>query len=399
MTETPTTPAEPPPTVSDRPEGSAPPELPAARPSRRRRIAAAALSVLGVVAVVAIVAGFLVRLPYVIVSPGSATPLDANVISVSGAQTYPHDGELLFLTVRVTNQDPNAWRVLVAALDPDVDLEDRADVVGCLTPVENTTVNTLLMNESQDTAKRVALTRLGYTVQTQPAPVVVTEACPGAPAHGTLAVGDHIDAVDGTAVSTPADVVNLVRERRPGDAIKVTIEREGANSTESVRAGVVSADGTECRALRGSAAPNAGTTCLGVRAQAFPTYTFPVDVTIDTQQVGGPSAGLAFALAIVDELTPGGVTGGARVAVTGAIDSEGNVLPVGGVEQKAITARRNGSRLMLVPHEELAAARKKADGLRVVGVRTLDEALDALAAAGGTPVPPPSSTSARSLDA
>jgi PDZ domain-containing protein len=143
-------------------------------------------------------------------------------------------------------------------------------------------------------------------------------------------------------------------------------------------------------------AATSGTTCLGVSSQGFVTYQFPIDVKIDTQRVGGPSAGLAFTLAIIDDLTPGSLTGDERVAVTGTIQPDGTVGEVGGVEQKAITARTNGVQLMIVPKAEVADARRGAGDVRVVGVRNVDEALDALHEAGGAEVPPPSTTAARS---
>jgi PDZ domain-containing protein len=126
------------------------------------------------------------------------------------------------------------------------------------------------------------------------------------------------------------------------------------------------------------------------------SYQFPVDITIDTSPVGGPSAGLAFALAIIDDLTAGSLTGGHRVAVTGAIAPDGTVQPVGGVEQKAITARTNGVQIMIVPRSEVPDARKGAGGVKVVGVDTVDQALAVLQGAGGVPVPPRSTTAARS---
>jgi PDZ domain-containing protein len=149
-------------------------------------------------------------------------------------------------------------------------------------------------------------------------------------------------------------------------------------------------------AERAATAPTAGTPCLGITTQAFVSYQFPIHVQINTERVGGPSAGLAFTLAIIDELTPGSLTGPKPVAVTGAIAPDGSVGEVGGVEQKAITARTNGVELMIVPKREVKDARRGAGNVRVVGVSTVDQALIALRGAGGVPVPPPSSTAARS---
>ncbi len=127
---------------------------------------------------------------------------------------------------------------------------------------------------------------------------------------------------------------------------------------------------------------------VGIATQSFSNSSFPVDIQIDTERVSGPSAGLAFTLAIIDDMTPGELTGGKRVAVTGSIQPGGTVGIVGGVEQKAVTARDDGARLMIVPVGEAKAARAHAGSMKVVAVRNVDEALAALAANGGDPVPP-----------
>ena len=113
-------------------------------------------------------------------------------------------------------------------------------------------------------------------------------------------------------------------------------------------------------------------------------YALPFEVTIDSGRVGGPSAGLEFALSIVDQLTPGELTGGRRVAVTGTIELDGSVGPVGGVPQKAVTVTRSGAMLFLVPTAQVEDARSKAGtGIEVVGVDTLDDAIRELGARGG----------------
>jgi PDZ domain-containing protein len=124
----------------------------------------------------------------------------------------------------------------------------------------------------------------------------------------------------------------------------------------------------------------------GIVTQTDRRHSLPVDVRIDTARVSGPSAGLAFTLAVIDDLTPGDLTGGAAVAVTGTIAEDGAVGPVGGVAQKAVVAREAGARLLLVPAGEVAEARARAGGVRVVGVRTLDDALDVLTRRSGVPV-------------
>jgi PDZ domain-containing protein len=364
-------------------------------PSRKHTVLATVLSVIGVLVFVAIVAGFLIHLPYVIISPGSATPLDDSVVMISGAPTFPQRAPVLFLTVRVTNEDPNVWRVVAAWLNSDDDVEKRQNVEGCLTPAESTLENALLMQQSQDDAKNVALTRLGYTVTADPPRTTVVEACPGTPAHGELVVGDQIVDIDGQPVTSSEQLFGEVRAHHPGDTVKVTVQRSGAPQDVSVVAGEIADKGLACKPVpAGSTA--SGAACLGVASQDFVSYHFPIDITINTQRVGGPSAGLAFTLAIIDNLTAGSLTGGKRVAVTGTINPDGSVGAVGGVEQKAITARTNGVQLMLVPMSELKDAKKGADSMKVVGVKSVDDALAALQAAGGAPVPPASAAAARS---
>jgi Lon-like protease len=295
--------------------------------------------------------------------------------------------------VRVSTHDPNVWRVVTSWLDPNRDVEKRSTVVGCLSDAQNQAFNTDLMDQSQNDAKYVALTRLGYSVPANPVQVRIIEVCRGAPAYGALQPGDRVLAVDGHDISDVRQVGQLVQAHKPGDAVSVTYERAGTTRTAQVTAGKASDQGRKCILAKGS---TSGTTCLGVTSQGFVTYQFPVNIKINTQLVGGPSAGLAFTLAIIDDLTPGVLTGGKRVAVTGTINANGSVGEVGGVEQKAITARANGVQLMIVPKSEVKDARRGAGNLRVVGVQTVDEALTALQNAGGVEVPPPSTTAARS---
>jgi PDZ domain-containing protein len=116
-------------------------------------------------------------------------------------------------------------------------------------------------------------------------------------------------------------------------------------------------------------------------------YTFPVDLRIDTKEVGGPSAGLAFTLAILDVLTEGSLTGGHQVAVTGTINPDGSVGPIGGIAQKAAAAADAGAEVFLVPADEAEDARAHDHGLRILPVADLDDALAALEAIGGDPLP------------
>ncbi len=362
-----------------------PPVGPPPQSGRASAIAATVGTVVGVLLMLAAIAGFVVRVPYVVISPGEATALDDHVVTVDGASTFAHDGRFLYLTVRVTTQDPSLWQIVRGWLDPASDVVKREQIVDCLAPDESGLLNARDMRQSQDDAKQVALTKLGYQVPVESIEVTVIRACPGVPANGLLRVGDRITAVDGTSVARSAEVGNAVRAHRPGDEVRVTVSRDGSSVEVPVVTGRAAPDGT-CR--KGSGGGSDAIACLGIATQEFGSYQFPVRIDIDTANVGGPSAGLAFTLALIDDLTPGELTGGRSVAVTGAISADGSVLEVGGVKQKAARAHDAGVRLMIVPRAEAAEARRYAGDTRVVGVRTVDDALAALRRAGGSPLSP-----------
>jgi len=234
------------------------------------------------------------------------------------------------------------------------------------------------MANSQMTAKEVALERLGYTVTATGTGVGVVGVFPDSPAEGELEVGDVITAVDGQPVTLSEQLGPLIRTRSPGEPVELTVERDELEREVTV----VTREATEGRC--------AGRAQIGVAGRTRgETFDFPVDVEIDTGKVGGPSAGLAFTLTIIDELTPGDLTGGKPVAVTGTIEQDGSVGPIGGVAQKVVAAKDAGARLFLVPNDELKEAREHANGMKVVGIDTLDDALSALERNGGDGQIPP----------
>ena len=339
----------------------------AARPRRRALPIVAAL--LGGLLVAAAVAAAVIHVPYVIESPGAATPVDAGVVTVAGAPTFPHRGRVLYLTVRVSTSDPNLYRYLFASLSSNDTVVKKQDVLGCASYAADGRLNTLLMRDSRDAATEVALRRLGYgVVHTGDAALILDLQC-GGPSHGRLEVGDLVTAIDGHPVSGPGDVRRFVRARPPHATVQVTVRRGDQTLTVPVRSG-----------RTGNVA------FLGIVTQTLSMWRFPVTVRINTQQVGGPSAGLAFTIALINDLSPGDITAGRKVAVTGAIFADGGVGPVGGIAQKVITAQREGAVAIIVPSSEAKAARAHAHRLQVVPVNTIDDALNALHRLGGAAV-------------
>jgi PDZ domain-containing protein len=362
--------------VEDR--GGLPPP-PAPKPRRRRRRPLVAIgTVAAIVVVLVLLGGALIRLPYVLIAPGTANKVE-RVVKIQGAPTYTHQGQLLFLTVSVSSDRPNAFAVLSGWLDHNTDVVPEDDVLQGRSRAEDARLNKLEMADSQMTAKQVALERLGYTVPRTGNGAVVTGVQKGAPAGGKLRVGDVITAVDGQPITLADQLGPIVRSRPAGTPVTFTVDRGGA--TSQVAVGTRATPGGPCR----------GRAQIGVQSSTrSEKFDFPVDVKIDTGRVSGPSAGLAFTLTILDELTPGDLTGGRKVAVTGTINSDGSVGPIGGAQQKAVTAREAGAKLFLVPTEEVKEARSRAGSMKVVGIRTLDDALDQLHRFGGadTGLPP-----------
>jgi PDZ domain-containing protein len=343
----------------------------------------------------AVIAGNIVRVPYVLVSPGDAMPLDDQVISISDAPTFTDSGEFLFLTVRVSNRDPSLWRYLFAKLDDDITVTKREDIIGCASYEESAKLQVLLMNVSQESAKTVALQRLGYEVTEENNRVVISNVLCGGPSFGALQAADEVLSVDDQPVATAEDVGVFVQMHEPGDDVRFNVTRDGIEQELTVRAGHTTKNPNRPCAL-GEGGGNDAIACVGIQDQNIVDLKFPFKIEIDTNRVSGPSAGLAFTLSIIDSLTDGSLTGGGRVAVTGAILSDGTVVPVGGVEQKAAVASSAGAMLMLVPacpkplerDCEAEPARAHADGMRVVIVETIGDALRALERAGGDPIPP-----------
>ncbi len=352
---------------------AAPPPPPP--PRRRRRVWAVGGTVVAIVLGVAAVAAAVIPLPYRLISPGGATPVE-DVVEIQGAETYEPDGSVLFLTVSVSSDDINAYSLLDGWLDDDVEVIDEDELLQGRTQKEEERLNELAMTGSQLIASKVALERLGYTVPVSGAGAVVTLVEKDGPADGKLEAGDVITAVDGAPVQLADDVGPAVRARPPGEPVTFTVQRgdETLPVTITTRAAEVG--------------EFAGQAQVGVASATKDLdFELPVEVDINTRGVGGPSAGLAFTLTIIDELTPGNLTGAKKVAVTGTIELDGTVGPIGGVVQTVATAERAGARLFIVPQAEAAQARDHADDMKVVGVSNLEEALSALERNGGEPVP------------
>lgn len=325
-------------------------------------------------------AAVLIPVPYAQMTPGPTVNTLGDhagepVLQIDGHKTYQTTGNLNMTTVRVTGPDYRmnlfeavyGWLAHDSAvvphktLYPDNQTAEQADQE-----------NAEEFSQSQESAKAAALKELGIPVSSQ---VVVASVVKDTPADGTLHAGDVIKAVDGTAVKKPADVAALVTKRSAGERVTFTLipakeaaaaEKKGEKPTGGREVVVKTKKAADGRAI------------VGIQAGA--DHTFPFDIDIKLADVGGPSAGLMFALGIVDKLTPTDLTGGNFVAGTGTIDDKGTVGPIGGISMKVVAARAKGAEYFLTPKDNCATAAKDTpDGLRLVKVGTIDDAMKALA--------------------
>jgi len=339
---------------------------------RRPGKLATAFAVLFVLLLVAIIAASTIDVPYYAISPGSARQTN-DLVEVPQDRRFPPKGQLLFVTVGVGRLKALQW--LIVSLDDDVEVVPERAILGTTPADEYREQVTQEMVDAKEAAVVVALRRLCEPVTETGTGARVELVVEGSPAAAAgIARGDTVTAVDGRTVNAAAEALAVLRAKPVGAPLQLTL----VGPTEGVAPRTVTA--TLGRRPEDPALSFLGVT-LRTRQQDF---SLPFDVAIDTGKVGGPSAGLEFALSIVDQLTAGELTGGQKVAVTGTIELDGTVGPVGGVPQKTVTVRRTGAKLFLVPKEQVSEAQAKAgDGVEIVGVDTFDEAIQALAARGG----------------
>ncbi|MGZ4681877.1 MAG: YlbL family protein [Acidimicrobiales bacterium] len=356
-----------------------------ARPRRRLKRRWYVLGATVVVITIAVVAAALIKVPYYLLSPGSVRTTE-DLIDVSGAQTYPQDGQVGYTTVSVQHATALGW--LVAHLDDSISIYPEKAILGSSTPSENREQNLQMMTDSKETAAAVALTRLGYDVNVTGTGAVIVQVAGSTddpvPATGVLSVGDTVVSVGDTPITKSDELVAAIAAHQPGDVVQLGVQPFKTDGSRT----------TETRSVTLGARPDdASKAFLGVSSSTRDLdYHLPFQVSVDSGSVGGPSAGLAFTLGIMDVLTPGSITGGHKVATTGTINADGSVGPVGGVHQKTIAVRNSGAELFLVPSSEYDEAEKYAGSLRVEKVDTVDDALRVLSTlGGGSDVIPPAS--------
>lgn len=343
-------------------------------PTRTATLLASTLTLIALLSV-----ALLVSTPYSEMSPGPTvntlgTYGSDTVIQIAGRKTYPADGHLNMTTVRVTGADyhMNLIESVFGWIRHDDKVVEHSTLYpGGQTAEQADQQNAEEFTQSQDSAKVAALNELKIAV---PSRVIVGAVISGGASQGVLHAGDVIKAVDGTAVKQPDDVAELVTKHRPGQKTVFTI-------VGAAQAKGKPADNLPSRQVTVTTrkSDDTGPSRAVVGIQAAVEHLFPFSIDIRLADVGGPSAGMMFALGIVDKLTPGDMTGGKFVAGTGTIDDSGNVGPIGGIGLKTIGARDKGAQYFLTPADNCGEAAKDIPhGLTLVKVKTLDDAMAAL---------------------
>ena len=335
------------------------------------------LAIASVATVAAIAVAVLFPVPYVILTPGptlntlgkdsSGQPL----ISITGHPTYSTSGHLNLVTISYMGGPGtrlNIFQALRAWLAPSEAVVPQTEIFPAGQSAQETQAqDTQQMASSQELATAAALSELHISYQPQ---VEVLSTVAGYPASKSLKAGDVIEAVDGKPVTTPAALSSAITGRPAGSTLQLQVMR-----------------GTQTLTVPVTSKASNGTPVIGVQVEQ--NYKFPFNVQITVGAIGGPSAGMMFALGIIDKLTPMNLTNGKFIAGTGEITATGQVQPIGGIQQKMVGARDAGATVFLAPAGNCADTKGAVPaGLRVVKVSTLTQAVtDLEAIKANKPVP------------
>jgi PDZ domain-containing protein len=298
---------------------------------------------------------YLVDLPFFFEAPGGARGV-LSLIDIDGTQTYDSRGRLLLTTVSVGRS--NAYDALRAWLDDDTELVPERELIPPgQTDREYDQAQFSLMDQSKIAAVAVALRRVTDYPEEHRGGVIVHAVVPGSPAAGRLGAGDLISEIDGQPLSGLTELRRRLEEAGASPVELSVAPVEGGKSRTVSIEPVLSDDGP---VIGISALPN-----------------FPFDVSIESGDIGGPSAGLLYALGVADLLSPVDLTDGQVVAGTGTVELDGSVGPIGGIGLKIVAAARAGADVFLLPRDNVPDARRAGD-MDLVPVATVAEALEVL---------------------
>lgn len=333
-------------------------------------------------------------------TPYALTPAAADTVNdriefgelPDGVERFDTSNDFHFVTVTAPNQSVLSW--FAGRNDPAIDFMTEEDKFGVRTPSQRREFNLQMMRTAEQEAQYVALTTLGYDVEITPGDVIVQDVLCKTPAEESgecaewfpsdeqIDPADRIVEADGVTLDSVEDLSEVLADKEPGDTVDLLIDRPGEGEREVTVVLSASPDDPD-------------RTIIGFVPFDTRAITLPFEVDIRTDDIGGPSAGLAFTLALIDELSPGDLTGPQDVAVTGTISLDGSVGAIGGLTQKVSAVHQNGIRVFLVPASQselddpVKMQRLEDAGrgeVEIIPVATLDEALAVLEDLGGDPL-------------
>jgi Lon-like protease len=310
-----------------------------------------------VIAVVAGLAGSVVRLPYYSLGPGPASEVEP-LIHISGHTVYPSSGKLIMTTVQFQQLTP--FSAVYAWLSPSLSIVSKSTLfLPGQSAAQEQQRATSQMDQSKIDATTWVLSDLG--ISAHPSGALIESVTAGCPADGKLFAGDLIRSIDGKPIQDANQASQIIGSADAGSPIRFVVSAAG----QTVQATLTKAN---CD-------PNVQRPLVGVSL----VNAFPFNVSISSGNVGGPSAGLMWALGLYDLLTPGDLTGGKVISGTGEIDLNGKVFPIGGIQDKIRAAESAGAQIFLVPVQNLADARQVASSsLTLVPVANIQAAIDYL---------------------
>lgn len=297
--------------------------------------------------------------PWYITAPGAAIDT-GGMIQVKGGENR---GGQLFMLV-VTTQPANLFWYLYAKADTRAELETPEQFLGNVTDYEKyQELTRRMMEDSKRTAMALGLKQAGYGRGTVPVGAEITDLSTGSPNQDIFRPGDVVVAIGGRPITTALQLREAMQAVLPGSSVVVRVKRDGKEIDLTART------------IESPDPERKGQAIFGILIKDSLLFDIPVEINIKTGAITGPSAGLMFTLQIVDQLTPGGITGGRVVAGTGTMESDGSVGAIGGVKQKVFAAEAAGAVVMFVPRANYQDAASVATRLTVVPVDRVDDAL------------------------
>ncbi|RQD77842.1 MAG: PDZ domain-containing protein [Candidatus Syntrophonatronum acetioxidans] len=310
--------------------------------------------------VVLFILSFFLQSNYFVIKPGKVENLN-DIIGVENVGDQKEEGA--FYLVTVAQQPANIFLFLNSFIDPSMDLIPRWRVFPPhMDPEEYNEIMRQWMIDSQHLSKVIALERSGFHIPIKSDGIMVVDLMEDSPALNILEPGDIIKKIDGEEVFMAEELVQKVQGKPIGSKVSLTFEREGETFTEDF--------------FTGSHAEDEERSVLGIYVRSLDWEPeLPVDITIETGDIAGPSAGFMFVLEIMNQLSEEDLSGGKKISGTGTINMEKEIGSIGGVKQKIKAAERIGVDIFFVPQDNMEEARRAARNIKLVKVRSLDDVL------------------------